>query len=275
MIMREAIINFWNTNSITLFSMGRRIATALLIALAGRILIGIIEKVSRQATGKLHFDETLAAALRHIVRYGTIIIAVIMILDVFGINTTSLIAILGAAGVTVGLALRDTLSNIAAGIILLFLRYYKKGDYIEAGALAGSVRDMNLFATILETPDGVFIAAPNSSIWGAPIKNYSRNSQRRIEINVAISYSDSIEAAFRVMQNIIAGESRFLTGPAPQMMVKSLGDSGVNLMLRAWVSTENYWAVYWEQSRNIKEQIEAAGLTIPFPQRDVRIVRNS
>ncbi|MDR1972294.1 MAG: mechanosensitive ion channel [Treponema sp.] len=273
--MHEVIADFWRSHSAAIFSLGKRIAIALIIILAGKIVIVFNERAGRKAARKLHVDENLASVLRLLVRYGTIIIAGIMILDAFGFNTTSLIAVLGAAGIAVGIALKDTLGNIAAGIILLFLRVYKQGDYIEAGDVAGSVRELNLFVTVLETPEGIYIAAPNAGILATPIKNYSKNGRRRMEINVSISYHDSIETAFRVMQEIIDAETRFLKDPAPQMMVKSLGDSGVNLMLRAWAESGNYWNIYWEQSRNIKEKIEAAGLSIPFPQRDIHILRDS
>jgi small conductance mechanosensitive channel len=131
---------------------------------------------------------------------------------------------------------------------------------------------MNLFTTILETGDGVFISAPNASIWGVPLKNYSRNPRRRMDLPVGISYTDSIDAAFQVMKGIIAEESRFLSDPAPRIIVQSLGESSVTILLRAWASSDVYWNVYWDQMKNIKEKIEAAGLHIPYPQRDIHIV---
>jgi small conductance mechanosensitive channel len=225
------------------------------------------------ASGIPGFDETFASILHIALSYGVIIIGVIIVLDAFGVNTASLIALLGAAGVAIGLALKDTLSNIASGIILLLLRSYRKGDYIEFASCSGTVKEMDLFATILETPDGIYISAPNSSIWGVPLKNYTRNGKRRMDLSVSIAYSDSIDAAFKVMQDVIASETRFMRDPAPQVMVQSLGDSGVTIMLRAWAHTSVYWTIYWEQMRNIKEKIEAAGLTIPFPQRDLHLIR--
>jgi small conductance mechanosensitive channel len=194
-----------------------------------------------------------------------------MILDLFGINTTSLIAVLGAAGVAVGLALKDTLSNIASGIILLLLGSYRKGDFIEFGSQMGTVKDISLFTTTLETPDGIFISAPNSSIWGVPLKNYTRNGKRRMDLVVSISYSDSIDTAFAVMRQIAVEEKRFLATPAPQVMVQTLADSTVNILLRAWANSDVYWSIYWDQMKNVKEKIEAAGLHIPFPQRDVHV----
>jgi small conductance mechanosensitive channel len=197
-----------------------------------------------------------------------------MILNTFGINTASLLAVLGAAGVAVGLALKDTLANIAAGIILLLLGSYHREEYIEFGAYGGTVKEINLFTTILETPEGLFISAPNSSIWGVPLKNYTRNGKRRMELLVGISYSDSIDTAFRVMRDIAETETRFLRDPAPEVIVQSLEDSSVNIALRAWAPTGMYWSIYWDQIKNIKLKIEEAGLHIPFPQRDMHIIKD-
>jgi small conductance mechanosensitive channel len=271
--MKEMLMELWFRHSPLVLGIGRRLLIAALIVIAGRIVIlGAGQFIRRLSSGKLKFDETLASVLRGVINYGIVIICAIMILDTFGFNTTSLIALLGAAGVTVGLALKDTLSNIAAGIFLLFLRPFQKGDFIEFGSFMGSVREISLFATILETGDGIYISAPNATLWGVPVKNYSRNGQRRMDLSVMISYSDSIDAAFAVLREIAASETRFLPAPPPQIMVQSMADSGVNIMLRAWADNSVYWNIYWDQMRNIKEKIEAAGLSIPFPQRDIRIV---
>jgi small conductance mechanosensitive channel len=197
-----------------------------------------------------------------------------MILNAFGINTGSLLALLGAAGVTIGLALKDTLGNIAAGIILLVLGSYRREEYIEFGVYSGTVKDINLFTTILETPDGLFISAPNSSIWGTPLKNYSRNGKRRMDLSVGIAYSDSVDTAFRVMREIAETETRFMKDPTPQVVVQSLGDNSVIITLRAWASTSVYWNIYWDQMKNVKLKIEEAGLHIPFPQRDLHIIKD-
>jgi small conductance mechanosensitive channel len=272
--MKETLLGLWERYHADFVELIRDVVTAVIIIIAGRIAIKVISRLINRATaGRLSLDETAASLVKIIVRYGIIIICFIMILNNFGVNTASLLAVLGAAGVAIGLALKDTMSNIAAGIILLFLRSFGKGDYIEFGSYSGTVREMSLFTTILETPDGVFISAPNSSIWGTPLKNYTRNGKRRMDLSVGISYSDSIDAAFKVMNEIIASESRFLRDPAPQVMVQSLGDSAVNILLRAWASGSDYWNVYWFQMRNIKEKIEEAGLTIPFPQQDVHLAQ--
>jgi small conductance mechanosensitive channel len=255
---------------------GKSLLAAVVIIIVGRIIFMVGDRlILRAASEKLHFDKSVASVLRVALNYGIVIVCGIMILEKLGINTTSLIAILGTAGVAIGLALKDTLSNIAAGIILLFLRPFKVGDFIEFGSVVGGVKEIGLFSTILETGDGIFISAPNSTVWGVPLKNYSRNGRRRMELTVSISYSDSIDTAFDVLRNIVGAENRFLKEPVPQIMVQSMGESSINIMLRAWAPGDVYWQIYWDQMKNIKEQIEAAGLTIPFPQREIKIIGNS
>ncbi|MDR1430417.1 MAG: mechanosensitive ion channel [Spirochaetaceae bacterium] len=271
--MKALILNLWETHGTVILSIGQSLLTALCTIITGRICVKISGRILDRAVANIPtFDETLASILKLVIQYLIIAIGIIVILDAFGINTTSLIALLGATGVAVGLALKDTLSNIAAGIILVLLRTCKKGDFIEFGSYSGTVKEMNLFVTILETPDGVFISAPNSSIWGTPLKNYTRNGKRRMDISINISYGDSIDSAFDVMREIIAEERRFLHEPAPQVVLQSYGESGITITLRAWAYGNVYWTIYWDQMRILKTKLDDAGLSIPFPQRDVRIV---
>jgi small conductance mechanosensitive channel len=278
--IQQTLLRFWDTYHGTVFDFTKDIVTVIVIIAAGFIINrGAQRLIKKAADGKNAFpgpiprsfslDERVTFILALAMRYGIFVIVVIMILTVFEINTASLIAVLGAAGVAVGLALKDTLGNLAAGIVILILGSYRRGEFIEFGSYMGTVRDINLFVTILETPDGIFVSAPNSSIWSTPLKNYTRNGRRRIDIAARIAYSDSLDNAFKVLGDIAAGESRFLSDPAPQILVQSLGESAVTIMIRAWVSFDDYWNVYWEQTRNIKIRIEEAGLHIPFPQRDL------
>jgi small conductance mechanosensitive channel len=270
--MSEKILAFWNNHYAGIIELGRDLIITAVIIVAGRLLTrAAVKLVNRAVANTLYIDETITSVLRLIIRYGMFIICLIMILNTFGINTTSLLAVLGAAGVAIGLALKDTLGNIAAGIILLFLRSYRKGDYIEFGSCSGTVKEISLFTTILETPDGIYVSAPNSSIWGTVLKNYTRNGRRRMDLSAGISYSDSIDTAFRVMRDIAAAESRFMKNPAPQVLVQSLGDSSINILLRAWAGADVYWSIYWDQMKNIKEKFDEAGLHIPFPQRDLHV----
>jgi len=271
----DIIAELWEKDGYLILGFIRRVVIALLIIIGGKIVIRISKRLTdRAVTGKLHADESFISILRMVIHYGIIIVCLIMILDIFGVNTAGLIAILGAAGVAVGFALKDTLGNIAAGIMILFLRPFRTGDYIECGSTAGIVKEIRLFATNLETPDGIFIAAPNSGLWGVSMKNFSRNSNRRLDITVTISYSDSIDTAFQVLSDIISQEPRFLIDPPAQVMVQSLGETGIGVTLRAWVAGDTYWKLYWEYMKIVKEKIQEAGLTIAMPRREIHLVKD-
>jgi small conductance mechanosensitive channel len=273
--LKTEFLNIWELHSSAIIELFKDVVVSIIIIMAGFAISRALRKlISGAASSGLRVDDTVISLLRRIVRYGIVIVCLIMILNVFGVNTASLIAVLGAAGVAIGLALKDTLGNIAAGIILLFLGTYRRGEYIEFGSYSGTVKDINLFTTILETFDGIYVSAPNSSIWSCPLKNYSRNGRRRMELSVRIAYSDSVDTAFQVMRDIIAAETRFLKEPAAQVVLQSIQDSSVVIAIRAWASTQFYWDIYWEQMRNIKIKIEEAGLRIPFPQTDVRLIQN-
>jgi len=274
MTMGAKLINLWEAHSVVLLGLVKNLIAAALIVIIGIILSkGLRRLLARAEAARLNGDKTAIPLLQALVRYGIIIICVIMILNVFGVNTASLLAVLGAAGIAIGLALKDTLGNIAAGIILLLQGSFRRGEFIEFGNYMGTVKEINLFTTILETPDGIYISSPNSSIWGSPLKNYTRNGKRRMELSIGIAYSDSVDTAFQVMQNIIAAESRFLQDPAPQVILQSIEASSVKITIRAWASVQDYWNIYWDMSKTIKAKIEAAGLHIPLPQQDVRIVQ--
>ena len=274
MELQNEIFSLWESYGQNVLSLGRRVIITALIIIGGKILVSFSRKlIQRAASGKLKPDETLLTVLLAVIRYGTMILCLIIILDVFGINTTGFIALLGAAAVAVGFALKDTLGNIASGIIILFLRPFKIGDFIEFGSVTGTVREKGLFAVVLDTSDGISVTAPNSSLWGIPVRNYSQNPRRRMDIAVSISYSDSIDDAFQVLKDIIEQESRFLKDPPPQMMVQSLGESGTGITLRAWTSSDDYWKVYWDQMKNVKERIQQAGFTIALPRQEIHLVK--
>ncbi|GHU66927.1 mechanosensitive ion channel protein [Spirochaetia bacterium] len=273
--MHRWILELWANHSDAILGFGRKLLIAAIIFALRWVLIRLGERIiHKAATGKLRFDETLASLLKLVINYGSAIICIIMILDLFGVNTASLIALLGAAGVAVGLALKNTLSNIAAGIILLVQRSFKKGDTIECGAVSGIVREMDLFTTRLENPDGVFISVPNSALWGPPLKNYSRNNKRRIDFTITVPDSQTADAVFVVLKDIAAGEKRFLSQHQPQIVVQSIGENSVTVMLRAWVYSGNYAPVYADQIKNIREKFEASGLAIPFPQSTIQVVKD-
>ena len=275
--MLEQITGFWENNSQTIFVLVREIIASLIVIFIGVSLTKGFKRILKKAASrdKSRLDDTASSILQHIVSYGVLIICIIMVLNIFGVNTASLIAVLGAAGIAIGLALKDTLGNIAASIILFFLGSYRIGEFIEFGSFNGTVKEINLFTTILETPDGIYISAPNSGIWSSPLKNFSRNGKRRMELSIRISYSDSLDTAFGVLNEIIASETRFLKEPAPQIIVQSMQESCINLVIRAWAYNNVYWDIYFQKMRILKEKIEEAGLHIPFPQQEVHIIQNA
>lgn len=203
------------------------------------------------------------------------IVAGLIILDIFGVNTSGLLAMVGACGLAIGLALKDTLSNIAAGLMLVILHPFKVGDYIDCGAVSGTVDTIGLFTTKLTTADGVFVEAPNSALWGNAAKNYSRNALRRIDIAVGVSYGDSVLEAIRVLLAVAEKDSRTTaTEQKPTAFVDKLDNSSVNLVLRVWVDKTVYWDVLHDLSRDVKLGLDEANITIPFPQCDVHIKNN-
>ncbi|WP_444906932.1 mechanosensitive ion channel family protein [Microbulbifer sp. SSSA008] len=252
--------------------------TALSLKLAAALLVVLVTlfvaHLARRAVDRLpdRFDITLRPVLRSISSWAVYIVGALLVLDVFGINTTSLIALLGATGVAVALALKDTLQNIASGFLLLGLRPFRVGDVIQFGAILGTVREVGLFTTELDTTDGLRITAPNSAIWGQVLTNFSRNKTRRIEIVASIAYGDDIDRGLTVLRRLVEQEPRILAEPEPSFAVKALADSAVNLQLRAWAANDQYWDVYWSLMQKLKPAMEAEGLTVPFPQRELHIV---
>lgn len=217
-------------------------------------------------------DQTLTPVVAAIIRYIVLIITFIAVLGQLGVQIASMLALLGAAGLAIGLALQGTLSNIAAGLMLLWLRPFRAGDYIDASGIAGTVVEVGLFASTLRTADGVYHFSPNSDLWNKPILNYSRNPTRRVQVQISIDYEDDIATARSVLLDLAASDSRVLDDPKPVVMVEALADSGVNLTLRCWSSTADFWPVSWDLRERAKTAIEGAGLSIPYPQQVIRHV---
>lgn len=265
---RDALQNFWANHQEVVMNFGKILVLALLIILialfAGRLVRKLIDRAVQKVPA---LDQSVGRIFYSIARTFIWLFAVLIILDLFGFNTASLLTVLGAAGLAVGLAMKDSLSNIAAGLMLLLLRPYKVGDYVDCGSISGTIKEMGLFTTVLSTVDGIFISAPNSAIFGNPVKNYSRNAIRRADITVGIAYGDSLPQGIRTLQSLMENNALILKDPAPQVLVADLADSSVNLTLRFWVSTADYWTAYWQVKGQLKEAIESAGLNIPFPQR--------
>lgn len=246
------------------------IAQAIVILIVGWIIAGWMRSLTARSLGKMkRMDATLKPLLSNIVRYTIIIFTIVAVLAHFGVQTASIIAVVGAAGLAIGLALQGTLQNIAAGIMLLILRPLRNGDYIEAGGIGGTVKEIGLFTTLLDTADGVYISAPNSTLWNSTIKNFSKNDTRRIDLDVGVSYDDDVNGAMEVLRGVMSDDSRCLADPVPEVMVVALADSSVNIRMRCWVKSSDYWGMLWHMNREAKLRLDAKGYTIPYPQQDV------
>ncbi|MGR6466180.1 mechanosensitive ion channel family protein [Rhizobium sp. PAMB 3182] len=240
---------------------------AILILIIGWIASSLFSRWTESALGRVRgLDATVINFLGNIVRYGVLIIVVVMVLGQFGVQTTSIIAALGAAGLAIGLALQGTLQNIAAGIMLLVLRPFRNGEYIDAGNVSGIVQQIGLFATEFRTPDGLYRLAPNSSLWNVSITNYSRQKTRRNDLTIGIGYEDDIELAQSILMDMANGDERVLADPAAETFVAELGDSAVSITLRYWTMSADWWPTSRHFTKTAKLEFDKRGISIPFPQ---------
>jgi small conductance mechanosensitive channel len=259
-------------NAVTLVSTwGLQVAGALAVLILGRIASGVARKAVRRGLESRGVDASLVPFISNLVYFILLAAVVIAVLGLFGIETTSLVAVLGTAGLAIGLALQGTLANFSSGVMLLLFRPFHVGDYIEAAGVAGTVSEIGVFSTTLNTPDNVRIIVPNSGIFGATIKNFSTNDTRRNDIVLGISYDDDIANAIAVVNAVLGKDSRVLSDPEPTVAVAELSDSSVNLVVRPWCQKEDYWSLRYDLIRRFKEELEQAGCSIPYPQRDVHL----
>ncbi len=247
---------------------------AIVIIVVGWMAANWLKRMVRKALDRQKaIDDTLKPFISSLVRYAVLIFVIIAVLAQFGVQTTSIIAVLGAAGLAVGLALQGTLSNIAAGLMILFLRPFKVGDYIDAEGISGTVDMIGLFVTEMRTFDGIYVSVPNAQLWNRTIKNFSRLPTRRLDLVVGVGYGDDLNKAIDVLSDILAKETRVLKDPEAQVLVKELADSSVNLNLRCWTSADDYWALLFDLTRTCKMRLDDEGISIPFPQRDVHVIQ--
>ena len=252
---------------------GVDIVGAIVLLIIGWTVAGWARRGVRHALERVpRMDETLKPFLAKLVWYVIMAFVLVAVLNQFGVQTTSVIAILGAAGLAIGLALQGTLANVASGVMLLILRPFNIGDYVDAGGIAGTVVEIGLFNTEIKTSKGLCLIVPNKIIWESPITNFSRNPTRRFDITVGISYGDEVNGATDLLMGLLTGDERILDDPEPLAMVEELGDSAVIINLRAWTRAEDFWAAVWDLKKAIKVEFEVAGYSIPFPQRDIHIV---
>ena len=254
---------------------GIRVVGAIVVLIVGRIAAGWSRRGVRRVLERSKMDVTLVPFLSSLAYYLVLAFAIFAVLQLLGLQTTSLVAVLGAVALAVGLALQGTVSDIASAGMLLTFRPISVGHYVEIGGTEGKVVDIALFTTTLNTPDNVQIIMPNSSVWGQMIKNYAANGTRRVDLLIGVSYSDDLSKVKEIIEQVMAEDDRILAEPAPVVAVHELADSSVNLVVRPWCKQEDYWNVRWDTTQRVKEELEAQGCSIPFPQRDVHLILES
>lgn len=253
-----------------LISMGMQALAAIGIMIGGWLIAAIAQRaVRKRAERSKVLDTTLAIVLAKSTRVLILVVTLIAVLNQFGVQTTSLIALLGAAGLAIGLALQGALSNVAAGIMLLVLRPFRVGDFVEFGATLGTVDEIGLFVTTMHAPDNIAMIVPNSQVWGNTIRNYGLNDTRRVDMVFGISYSDDMDKAIGIIKALIEADQRCLKEPEPLVAVAELADSSVNIYARPWVNRADFFATKLDLTKKVKQRFDAEGISIPFPQQDV------
>ncbi|MBN1125090.1 MAG: mechanosensitive ion channel [Sedimentisphaerales bacterium] len=260
----QKIYEYLATNSLNLLY-------ALVILIVGRWISVLAGKLTEKALAGTKVDVTLHKFVAGLVRTALFIFVIVAVLEKLGIKTTSFVAILGAAGLAVGLALQGSLANFAAGILLTIFRPFRVGDFVEIAGTKGIVRHIEIFNTILDSPDNLRIIIPNAQVTGGNIVNYTVNGTRRVDMVFGVSYDDDLKKAREVIQQVIAADTRIFSDPAPVVAVSALADSSVNFVVRPWVNATDYWGVYFDLTEQIKVALEKNGLTIPYPQQDVYV----
>jgi small conductance mechanosensitive channel len=248
-----------------------KLVAALIIFIVGRWLAKKLTLLLAKLMRKNKVDETLIGFIDSIAYYTLLVVVLIAAAEQVGINTTSLLTVLGAAGLAVGLALKDSLSNFASGVMLVLFRPFRVGDVVNAGGVTGKVEKITIFNTVMGTPDNQRLIVPNGSITGGVITNVTANDTRRVDMVFGIGYGDDIPKAKKILADIVAADARILKDPTPVIAVSELADSSVNFVVRPWVKTSEYWDVYWDLTEKVKMTFDAEGVSIPFPQRDVHI----
>lgn len=250
---------------------GLKIIAAIAIFYIGKMVVNRATVVFKKLMYKAHVDGTLVEFLGNLVYFSLLVIVILASLNALGINTTSFLAVFGAASLAVGLALKDSLSNIGAAVIVIIFRPFNVGDAVDVAGVHGIVEEINLFSTIIATPDNKTIMIPNSAVIASNIVNYSSKPTRRIEHKLLIDYSDNLKVAKEVLMKLMQNEEKVLDEPAPFVAVSELGDNGVELVLRVWVNNADYWDVYFSILEKAKLAFDENKISVPFPQMDVTI----
>ena len=267
--------NLWNQLTELLSSFGISFFIALCILIIGRQAIKIIIKIISSALERSNTEDTVRIFVTNLLNTLLMIVVFIAAINQLGIQTTSIIAVLGAAGLAIGLALQGSLSNFAAGILIVIYRPYKVGDYIQADNHLGTVDDIQIFSTVLRTPDNKIVVVPNGSIMNGSIVNFSHQKERRIDIVIGCSYDDDIDKVKEVLADVLSKDERILKEPKPRIALSDLADSSVNFIVRPWVKNSEYLDVLYSLLEEIKKRFDQEGISIPYPQSDVHIHNHS
>ncbi len=253
---------------------GIKIALALAIFIVGRMVVALVVRVASKFMLSRKMDEILVKFLLSILRWVLLLFVIIAALSQLGVDTTSLVALLGAAGLAIGLSLQSSLSNFASGVMLIVFRPFTKGNFVEVAGVSGSVDAIGIFTTTLTTPDNKEVIVPNGAVYSNAITNYSARPTRRVDMVFGIGYDDDIKKAKELLEQIVAGDDRILPEPAPVVALGELGDSSVNFLVRPWVNAADYWAVMWDTTEAVKLKFDEAGISIPYPQMDVHLAKS-
>lgn len=254
---------------------GLKLIGALLIFVIGKWIAKRVVKLTVKIMRKNRIDETLVSFIESIIYIILMVVIILSALSTVGVETTSFVAILGAAGLAIGLALQGTLGNVGSGVLLISFRPFKVGDFVQVAGELGKVSGISIFATTLLTPDNKVVTIPNASITSGNITNYSAQETRRLDLTFGIGYGDDLKKAKQILQDIVDGDERILRDPEPFVGVRELGDSSVNFAVRPWVKGDDYWDVHFDLHEKVKLTFDEQGISIPFPQRDVHIYQET
>jgi len=253
---------------------GLKVVIAIVIFYVGRMVARMVTRFLRRVMESQEVDKILESFVCNLVYWALMLFVIIAAINQVGVQTTSLIAVMGAAGLAVGLALQGSLANFAAGVLIVMFRPYRVGDYVEAAGIAGTVLQVQILTTILKTPDNKQIVVPNGQIMGSIITNYSANDTRRVDMVVGVSYSDDLDKVHKVLRELVDADERVLKEPECVIAVCELADSKVNFVVQPWTATAEYWNVKFDLTEKIKKRFDQEGISIPFPQQDVHIHRS-
>lgn len=267
----ESVNTFWEKINDVVITFGPRLIGAIITLIIGWWIIKIIQRSIRKSFEKREMEPSLRGFLNSMIGILLKVLLLISVVGMIGVQMTSFIAILGAVGLAVGLALSGTLQNFAGGVVILLFKPFKVGDYIDAQGHSGSVNEIQIFNTILKTPDNKTIIIPNGGLSTGSMINYSTEPRRRVDFVFGIGYGDDVDKARAVIQKLIDGDDRILKDPAPFIAVSELADSSVNLVVRVWAEASNYWGIYFDMHEKVYKTFDKEGLNIPFPQMDLHV----